>query len=91
MTLPTRDDGGIDWDKLKIDGMSGHPFVVGSSTWGIVEFALETAAHTRERCAKWHDGEVATLQKRLDADTETALALILEHKQSAAAIRKMED
>ena len=89
MTLPTRPDGGIDWDKLKIDGMSGHPFVVGSSTWGIVEFALETAAHTRERCAKLLLEKEASLPK-IDRDQFTEREAWI-YIQAAAAIRKMED
>ena len=91
MTLPTRSDSRIDWEKtekelLNFDGFDGS--LAHKSKMVLMRLA---SAHTRERCAKWHDGEVATLQKRLDADTETALALILEHKQSAAALRKMED
>ena len=92
MTLPTRADGGIDWEKLgEVDASADLSINVVAVTLIGVGLAKEAAARARERCAKWHDGEVATLQKRLDADTETALALILEHKQSAAALRKMED
>ena len=96
MTLPTRPDGGIDWDRIifPTEKDISYGWIIGGHKIhrvSVFEFNQMAIAHTRERCAKWHDGEVATLQKRLDADTETALALILEHKQSAAAIRKMED
>ena len=48
MTLPTRTDGGIDWEKCESEGL-------------IVDDMRLAAAHTRERCAKlahecWENG-----------------------------------
>ena len=73
--LPARADGGIDWGKIKIDGISNHPFVVDGPSWGIVGFAREAVSHKRERCMK-AVVEAYPNQYGLDA---------------AAAIRKMED
>ena len=64
MTLPTRDDGGIDWEKIIFDsqGVEGLGFYVvgpsqfGSRLIGAVEFNKLIAAHTRERCAKCAEG-----------------------------------
>ena len=50
MTLPTRDDGGIDWDKYN-DGLilSGYTY---QTSQGMITRSKQIAAHTRERCAK---------------------------------------
>ena len=45
MTLPTRPDGGIDWDAVQ-----GVYELLGATAFGRL-----VAAHARERCAKWHD------------------------------------
>ena len=83
MTLSTREDGGIDWEKINLGRTNSHPYVSGDKSWGIVEFAREAAAHTRERCAKWHDEQANDCAMSIDAE--------MLHRESAAAIRKMED
>ena len=94
MILPTRPDGGIDWEKIKLDRTIGHPFVSGGPSWGTIEFAIKTAAHTRERCAKWHRKKsriarscCVEVGKRGD-EARSAMKL---HDESAAAIEEMED
>ena len=76
MTLPTRDDGGIDYNFLaeKMGYSNGDE---------VLAFMRLAAAHTRERCAKWHDDEVKARSLSLDEEAV--------HKESAAALRKMED
>ena len=73
--LPTRPDGGIDWEKINLGRTNSHPYVSGGKSWGIVEFAREAAAHTRERCAKlahecWENGipaqEIAQRIRRME-------------------------
>ena len=50
MTLPTRADGGIDWDKVYPDWDHTSRFIT-------INLAKEAVARARERCAKWHDGQ----------------------------------
>ena len=61
MTLPTRDDGGIDWDRIIFPTekdisygwiISGHKIHRVSA----FEFNQTAIAHTRERCAKCGEG-----------------------------------
>ena len=49
MTLPTRSDGGIDWDKVYPDWDHTSRFIT-------INLAKEAVAHTRERCAKCAEG-----------------------------------
>ena len=101
MTLPTRADGGIDREKLRVllaalvEGATdrdGEAADLGE----IEEFVLAFAAHTRERCAKWHDEQAVSIAKATVGETDGQRATMLislaqEHMMSAAAIRKMED
>ena len=57
MTLPTRPDGGVDWENW-----------LSKSLYGFSQAEVKQAAtHERERCAKWHDAEAACLEENLDA------------------------
>ena len=91
MTISLREDGGIDWEKYAQEN-SGR---VGSMN-SAIRMCRETAAHTRERCAKWHESmELTYLRLRdgaisIDVRTEYN-RLAVEHRESAAAFRKMED
>ena len=79
ITLPTRADGGIDWDKL------WPPETVRPEALRLsfIQVGKEAAAHERERCAKWHDEQANDCAMSIDAE--------MLHRESAAAIRKMED
>ena len=95
MTLPTRPDGGIDWENWLSKSMYGYS----------LSEVKQAATHARERCVKWHDEQVMLLEKAIInaeknptispkefMDAEAYLrTCISEHKRSAAAIRKMED
>ena len=77
ITLPTRDDGGIDWGKLE----AATTIMISSAAMRVL--GEQIAAYERERCAKWHDDEVKARSLSLDEEAV--------HKESAAALRKMED
>ena len=82
MTLPTRPDGGIDWEKLgEVDASADLSINVVAVTLIGVRLAKETAAHTRERCA------MKALEQRCERGIPWDRACVA----IAAAIRKMED
>ena len=92
MTLPTRpEDGGIDW------GILFQCVRLFGGEW-FEKIGHEIAAHTRERCAKWHDeqydshariaNEHATAGNLEMASAHRSIAET--HYKSAVAIRKME-
>ena len=89
-TLPTRPDGGIDWAVLRkqtilLGKYVNHEFI-----------NREIAAHTRERCARWHDEQEIIWRKsaeQLEVDNPMrvfSIRIASIHAESAAAIRKME-
>ena len=82
MTLPTRPDGGIDWENWLSKSMYGYS----------LSEVKQAATHARERCAKWHE-EQAARQVATDPliHGSEREATYLHHKESAAAHRKMED
>ena len=93
MTLPTRPDGGgIDWEKYAQEN-SGR---VGSMN-SAIRMCREAAAHTRERCARWHDEQELSYLRSRDKFSDKGLSwdnldrMATEHRKSAAALRKMED
>ena len=56
MTLPTRPDGGIAVGEMYI--LDGAVFISGrSDPLSLSKYTSLVSAHTRERCAKWHDGQ----------------------------------
>ena len=84
MTLSTRPDGGIDWEKC--------------SSLSTVQMLMKlAAAHTRERCAAWHDTRALMIRARAkalerdDLDTSEFEERALSHEEYAAALRKIED
>lgn len=91
MTLPTRPDGGIDYNAFaeKMGYSNGDEALA---------FMRLAATHTRERCAKWHDEQEARylknakeFQRKFDFKSyESAFKDAEFHKGCAAAIRKME-
>ena len=91
MTLPTRANGGINWDKL------WPPETVRPEALRLsfIQVGKEAAAHTRERCAKWHDDEALKFRGYLaeadGGDWSHYIGMAEAHEESAAAIRKMED
>ena len=96
MTLPPRDDGGIDWRKITYcrDGSVQFPIDQGQGTAirTAIELAKLAAAHTRERCAKWHDEQALKLRRLINFDgTQPYERKICYHEESAAELRKMED
>ena len=93
MTLPTRANGGINWDKL------WPPETVRPEALRLsfIQVGKEAAAHARERCAKWHDeqaarwGAQAKLYPPGSVSNEYALDQAIVHADAAAAFREMED
>ena len=62
-------------------------------SWAVITFAQEAAAHTRERCAMWHDEQAKQLDGAVDIYPERKVmlqSLVHEHILSAAALRKLE-
>ena len=51
MTLPTRPDGGIDWDKVSFP-VNAEVLVEENKLWLPSRLFKEIAAHERERCAR---------------------------------------
>ena len=91
MTLPTRADGGIDWNLLPSWRRTGK----GKNIPGI-NIDKMVAAHTRERCARWHIDQHGEILKIADSEKDPQRRLLLisiadEHILSADAHRKMED
>ena len=89
MTLPTRPDGGIDWDKVYPDWDHTSRFIT-------INLAKEAVAHARERCARWHEEQQTANIKLMRnapsrADYARFQARAYQHFESAAALRKMED
>lgn len=74
--LPTRQDGGIDWNEILLDSQGYYLFTNAGMNWGIKELARFAAAHERERCAQ--------LAKELGHKNYNGHAI-------AAAIRAMKD
>ena len=97
MTLPTRPDGGIDYHKAALGWLQGVAKVSFVDDVGdLARIMQEIAAHARERCAKWHESmELTYLRLRDEAASiesrEDYNRLAVEHRESAAAIRKIED
>ena len=69
--LPTRDDGGIDWEAIYEDG-SENPGVYtdDGDVYDMMTFARLVEQHTIERCAK-----VAEMRRRADCFDEMLAAL----------------
>ena len=90
--LPTRDDDKIVFEQV-------------SHVQEVQDIARRVAAHTRERCAKWHDEQVSSLQKEIaELDARVDLSdldkqwlrdraefRITMHEESGAAFQAMED
>ena len=90
MTLPTRDDGGIDWGKLE----AATPIMISSAAMRVL--GEQIAAYERERCAKWHEEQQTANIKLMRnapsrADYARFEARAYQHFESATALRKMED
>ena len=98
MTLPTRANGGINWDKL------WPPETVRPEALRLsfIQVGKEAAAHTRERCARDLETEakachrVAEVHRPPHAAPNEELAYLHEQvamvlERLAAAIRKMEE
>ena len=92
MTLLTRPDGGVDPRSNYNLNLAAETCVAicGGKTEHTAAVMVylgarfdNLAAHTRERCARWHDDEVKARSLSLDEEAV--------HKESAAALRKMED
>ena len=96
MTLPLHDDGGIDYSKIKI---VQNTIFIDERFLPTDVFIHLIAAHTRERCALWHDEKANEIEKDAGqnyilglAGAPSTLKLIIQvHRDSAAALRKMED
>ena len=97
MTLPTLPDGGIDWDKYAQENIGRTGFMSSA-----IRMCREATAHERERCAKWHDKQeaewLAEAEKNKNGrrgegypSEHSCRMYAQEHRESAAAIRKMED
>ena len=84
MTLPTRPDGRIDWERVRMNGT--QIYLVGRSPlkgqWmNLIAFSGLVATHTRERCA------MKALEQRCERGIPWDRACVA----IAAEIRKMED
>ena len=82
MTLPTRPDGGVDWEKITLG--PEQEISADGVRLGVHRLGRLIAAHTRERCARWHEAQSFTAKTYNSGEMNF-------HKQSAAAIRGMED
>ena len=86
MTLPTRQDGGIDWDRIifPTEKDISYGWIIGGHKIHRVsafEFNQMAIAHTRERCA------MKALEQRCERGIPWDKACVA----IAAEIRKMED
>ena len=90
--LPTRKDGGIDWERV----MPAKGLFTESLRLAFIEMMKEAAAHERERCAKWHDEqkrwwrEQAKTHPKASASEQYAEDRANDHEDYAADLRKLE-
>ena len=102
MTLPLRADGGIDWDRIIFPTKErfSYGWIIPDNRIhrvSVFEFNQMLQAHTRERCAKWHDEQELSYLRSRDKFSDKGLSwdnldrMATEHRKSAAAFRKMED
>ena len=92
MTLPTTKDGGIDTEAL---GIEYGAVSISGKAYTLAEYTKLIRAHERERIALWHDEKERVCNRNiLEFNLDKDGAMWKEacfHKESAAAIRKMED
>ena len=98
-TIPTRADGGIDWDRtLSLVGIDRLPDELKETgRTALTEFGKVIAAHTRERCARYHDEQGRYWREQAETWPKDSASRIYAQDQEArnehhaAAIRKLED
>lgn len=90
--LPLREDGRIDEALI---GISNGAVLMAGNYISLAEFARLIAAHERERCAKWHDKQVAYWNEEANKHPEHTASWLyandraMDHYDHAIAIRSM--
>ena len=87
-TLPMHPDGkGIDWARIYI---KDNCLMRDNLFWSLEGFAAAVSARARERCAKRHEEQIQKIRRGGPGYSETVLAKLDVHEESAAAFREME-